>query len=297
MRYRHLSKTIGIELLDFDVTRACSREEQAELRALFCEHHLLLIRGQQPSEADQDRFTEYFGPLSLMADGRPAGYISNRDPSRHSDLMIVTGQKELLWHGDGTYGEHPGIGTSLLAIEAVPESTPTRFANAVRAAGELPPQLRARVEGCKTTHYRETYVEQTDKRMREEELLSDAPPDRYRGWDHPIVYQLPHSDRQVLFVNELATSHVIGMPREAGEELLQELFARIYAEDNTYTHHWQTNDLLIWDNIALQHCRPSDIGSAPRHLRRLSLDGWHTGDGVMDWFAAGTLRDMEQAQA
>jgi taurine dioxygenase len=297
MRYRPLSETIGIELLDFDVARPCSREEQAELRALFCERHLLLIRGQQPTEADQDRFTQYFGPLSLMLDGRTAGYISNRDPSRQADLLVVTGQKELLWHADGTQGEHPGIGTSLLAIEAVPESTPTLFANAVRAARELSPPLRARVEGRKAAHYRETYVEQTDKRMREEDLEADAPPDRYRACDHPILYQLPHSDKQALFVNELSTSHVIGMAREAGEQLLQELFARIYAEDNIYTHRWQTDDLLIWDNIALQHCRPSDIGSAPRHLRRLSLDGWNTGDGVMDWFAAGTLRDVEQAQA
>lgn len=295
MRYRQLAKTIGIQLLDFDVARNCSLDEQAELRALFCEHHLLLIRGQQPTESDQDRFTQYFGPLSLMLDGRTAGYISNRDPAMQSELLVVTGQKELLWHADGTQGEHPGIGTSLLAIEAAPESTPTKFANAVRAAHNLPPQLRARVKERKAAHYRETYVEQTDKRMREEELKTDAPPGRYRSCDHPIIYPLPHSRKLALFVNELSTSHIIGIPRHESEELLQELFALIYAEDNTYTHHWQTNDLLIWDNIALQHCRPSDIGSAPRHLRRLSLDGWNTGDSVMDWFAAGTLRDVTPA--
>ena len=295
MRYEQLSETIGIELLDFDVARACTLDEQAELRALFCEHHLLLIRGQQPTEADQDRFTRYFGPLSLMLDGRTAGYISNRDPATQSDLLVVTGQKELLWHADGTQGVHPGIGTSLLAIEAAPESTPTRFANAVRAARNLSPQMRVRIEDRKAAHYRETYIVQTDKRMREEELVTDAPPDRYQSCDHPIIYSLPHSGQQALFVNELSTSHIIGMPKQESEELLQQLFALIYAQDNTYTHHWQTNDLLIWDNIALQHCRPSDIGSAPRHLRRLSLDGWNTGDGVMDWFAAGTLRDVAPA--
>jgi hypothetical protein len=30
-------------------------------------------------------------------------------------------------------------------------------------------------------------------------------------------------------------------------------------------------------------------------LRRLSLDGWNTGDGVMDWYAGGTLRDRTAA--
>lgn len=292
MRYKPLSETVGIELQDFDVTRAASLEEQAELRALFCEHHLMLIRGQQPSEADQDRFTEYFGPLSLMHDGRPAGYISNLGQS--GEELVVTGQKELIWHADGTQGEHPGIGTSLLALIAEPGCASTMFTSAVRAARELPPELRARVEGRKAAHFRENYADRTDRRMRAKDVDPDAPAENYQCCDHDILYQLPHTDQKALFVNELSTSHVVGMADEEGEDLLQQLFARIYDDKHVFTHHWQPGDLLIWDNIALQHCRPS-LGDAPRRLRRLSLDGWNTGDGVMDWFAAGTLRDRAEA--
>jgi hypothetical protein len=39
-----------------------------------------------------------------------------------------------IWHADGTQGPHPGICTSFLAIEGVPESTPTQFLSAVSAA-------------------------------------------------------------------------------------------------------------------------------------------------------------------
>lgn len=293
MRYEPLSKTIGIQLVDFDVQSLADAEEQAELRRLFCEHHLLLIRGQRPTAVDQDRFTEYFGPLSLMNDGQPAGFISNRGEPASGEL-VVTGQKELLWHADGTQGEHPGIGTSLLAIEAAPGSAPTKFTSAVRAARDLPPALRTRVEGRKAAHYRENYADRTDRRMREEDVRSDAPADNYQSCDHDILYSLPHSNKIALFVNELSTSHVVGMAKDEGEDLLQQLFTHIYNEEHAYTHHWQPNDLLIWDNIALQHCRPN-LGTAPRHFRRLSLDGWNTGDGVLDWFAAGTLRDRAAA--
>jgi taurine dioxygenase len=79
------------------------------------------------------------------------------------------------------------------------------------------------------------------------------------------------------------TSHVVGLPPEESEALIQELFSRLYADDNIYSHSWQTNDLIIWDNLALQHCRPAPMGSTTRHLRRQSLDGWYTDEGVLDW--------------
>lgn len=294
MKVKKLSDALGVELLDFDITRPSTGDEQAQLRSVFCEHHLLLVRGQNATEADQDRFTEYFGPLSLMREGAPAGHISNKEEVKKQQ-MVVTGQNRLLWHADGTYGIHPGIGTCLLAIDASKDATPTMYVNAARALKQMPAALRRRLEGLKARHYRETYHEQTSKRMREEDLPKDAPPDRYPYFDHPIVYQLPHSDEQVLFVNELATSHVIGMPREEGEALIQQLFALLYAADGVYTHHWQPKDVVIWDNLALQHCRPNDLGTAARHLRRLSLDGWNTGHGIIDWFASGTVRSRTAA--
>ena len=84
-------------------------------------------------------------------------------------------------------------------------------------------------------------------------------------------------------MTELFTSHIVELPRDESEALLQELFSTLYADDNVYTHTWQNNDIIIWDNLALQHSRPVDMGSAPRHLRRQSLDGWYTDDGVLDW--------------
>jgi taurine dioxygenase len=293
MQYRKLGEVLGAEVLDFDAARPATSEQQQQLRDLFAEFHLLLIRGQDLHEADHDRITGYFGPLSLMRAGDPAGHISNKPDL---DGLVVTGQKELVWHADGTYGIHPGIGTSLLAIEVVPETAPTMFANAVRALEDLPADLRATIEGLTSVHYRDTYIELTDTRVREEDIR-DAEPGRFRSYRHPLVYPLPHTDKQVLWLNERATSHIVELPRDEGEELIQQLFAHIYAPENTYTHHWQNGDFVIWDNIALQHRRP-EFGAAIRHLRRLSLDGWNLGDGtVLDWPAAGTARDTEDLAA
>jgi taurine dioxygenase len=289
MRGNRVFGTLGIELTDFDITQPCSPEGQAELRRLFCEHHLILIRGQKLTDEDHDRFGEYFGPLSLPPIGTDAGYVTNKadQPGR-----LKTGTDTLLWHADGAYGPHPGIGTCLWAKEVTPGAVPTLFLNAVQALETLPRQLRARIEGLSAVHMRDTATIRTAQPFRDSAEQVNVEAGLVRTYRHPVIYRPPHIDKQVLYVNELMTSHIAELPRDEGDALLQELFEHLYASQNVYTHKWQSDDVIIWDNIALQHCRPKAMGTGSRHLRRLSLDGWITENGVMDWFATGLPRDL-----
>ena len=277
MRTEPVSAMLGVELVDFDLARPCSPDEQAELRQLFCEHHLLLVRGDGVTPEDQTRFVGYFGPVHRVASGAVETYISNR-----ADRALGTGTMRLLWHSDGTYGLRPGIATSLWAQEVSPDSSPTAFVNGVRTLDELPPALRARIEPLHAFHLRDTQAEPTG-RWREEDIPVDAAPGRFAHHVHPIVYPMPHNGQDTLLVNEFLTSHVVELPRDESEALLQELFAHLYADENVYTHWWQNDEVILWDNLALQHNRPVDMGSGVRHLRRQSLDGWYADDGVLDW--------------
>ena len=280
MRVEPLSEALGVRLLDFDVKAPCDPAQQSELRELFCRHHLLLVRGQDVNGDDQARFVGHFGPLHVRADGMQETYVSNVTAA--GTTTTRTGTAKLLWHQDGTYGLRPGIATSLWAQEVAEDSVPTLFANAVRSLERLPAALRARIEPLHALHLRDTVEERTDHRWREREIPADAR-DRFLRHEHPIVYSLPHTEQQTILVNQLLTSHIVELPGDEGEALIQELFARIYADENAYVHRWQTGDLIIWDNLALQHCRPAEMGSAVRRLRRQSLDGWHTEGGVLDW--------------
>ena len=298
MRAKPLSDALGAELLDFDITRPCSPEDQAELRRLFLEYHLLLVRDPDAGIEEHDRFTGYFGPLAAKLSNGDTGYVSNKVPGgtakKGGGPVAVTGTDNLLWHADGTYGPCPGIGTSLLAVDVAPEATPTLFANGVRALEQLPAELRDRIAPLKAVHMRDTVASNSSNPWRDHLMPKEAfdEPGRLRSHEHPLVYRGPHMDRDLIFVNFLMTSHIADLPREEGDALLDELYARIYADDNVYTHHWQRGDMLIWDNIALQHCRPSNMGNATRHLRRLSLDGWYGDDGLIEWFATSSPRDL-----
>jgi taurine dioxygenase len=281
MEVAPVSEALGAQLTDFDIKRSYGPAEQAELRQLLCEYHLLLVRAQELTAEDQSRFVGYFGPVHTRADGMKETFVTN--VTETGAPAARTGTARLIWHQDGTYGLRPGIATSLWAQEMTPNSVPTLFASAVRALERMPADLRARIEPLHALHLRDTQQERTDYRWLEQNIPVDAEPGRFLRHEHPIVYQMPHTDQKTLLVNELMTSHVVELPRDEGEALLQELFSLIYADDNVYTHHWQTNDVIIWDNLALEHRRPAEMGLPVRCLRRQSLDGWYTDDGLLDW--------------
>ena len=117
-----VSEALGVELRDFDLQRPCDLTEQAELRALFCEHHLLLVRGQDVTADDQSRFVGYFGPLHARADGMKETFVTN---VADDGAPPRTGTARLIWHQDGTYGLRPGIATSLWAQEVAADAVPT----------------------------------------------------------------------------------------------------------------------------------------------------------------------------
>jgi taurine dioxygenase len=275
-----LSDALGVELVDFDIRQPCGPDDQSALRRLFCEHHLLLVRGQSVSPEDQTRFVGFFGPVRDRGDDNAGAFVSNRG-GRPAGAGTGKRPGRLLWHSDGVYGPRPGIATSLLAQEVWPESVPTMFASGARAYAQLPVALRDRVDGLHALFLRDLLVERTDVRLREEDIPEDEP-ERFTKFVHPVVWLLPHADQRVLLINELATSHIIELPRDESEALLHDLFSRMYAGDNVYTHSWRNGDLIIWDNQALQHSRP-DMGDVPRHLRRQSLDGWYTDHGLLEW--------------
>jgi taurine dioxygenase len=288
-----LSDALGAELVDFDITAEHSLEDQAELRRLFKRYHLLLVRGQELTPEDHDRYVSSFGPLQRTRVGDMAGYVTNQDDRRS---LFGPELHRLLWHNDGAYGPRPGIGTSLWAVQVTPLAAPTMFANATEIVDRLPAGLRATCEDHRVLNVRDTQFDRTYERVPVKEILETDDPARYVTYEHPVLFQGPHLDRPSIIASEHMTSAMVGLPTEESDAFLQELYAYIYADDNIYAHHWRENDVVIWDNVALHHARPHEVGREPRHLRRQCLDGWYTDDGdVIEWDLTGVKIRMRQA--
>jgi TfdA family taurine catabolism dioxygenase TauD/penicillin-binding protein len=75
----------------------------------------------------------------------------------------------------------------------------------------------------------------------------------------------------ILGVWEQQTDALLPLEPEASTALIERLFAHLYRPEHVYAHDWEVDDLVIWDNHAVQHSR-SEVGAEkPRTLRRVSI--------------------------
>jgi taurine dioxygenase len=79
----------------------------------------------------------------------------------------------------------------------------------------------------------------------------------------------PVTGAAILYTSAMQTDSIVGLPEHESEDLLARCWDILYAPDNVYEHAWQIGDLLVWDNLALQHAR--DAVTGPRTLRRVPV--------------------------
>ena len=53
--------------------------------------------------------------------------------------------------------------------------------------------------------------------------------------------------------------------------VLEDVFAHLYDPAARLEHHWRNRDLVVWDNLAIQHARPNVVVEGPaRTLRKVA---------------------------
>jgi taurine dioxygenase len=265
-----ITDSLGVELKDLDMSQPFDPAEVAVLRDAFDQGGVVLVRDQELRDEDQDRFVQTLGELHTFRWGTTVEYLSNVLENNPS----LAGSRRLLFHNDGAYREDVAAGTCLYAQDVSPTSPPTAFANTVRAFENLPDDLKAKIEGLHAFNaFDPSEKDAEQKRVRLADYSADADRSQIQSAVHPIVITVPHTGKKALFVNEFNSSHIVefGEDSDEGEELLQTLFSILYAEDNTYTHHYDNNDLVLFNNKAVQHARTGQVDNNPRTLRRLVL--------------------------
>lgn len=253
--------TFGIEVTGRDLRTPLTGPEQAELRGLVDRHRLVLFRGQDITGDQQVGVLAALGPvLDESKDGSRFTHVSN------TLAEGVVGRGRLLFHSDLAFTPRPIDIISLYGIELPPDGAPTLFADAVAAAAALPGEVRARLEGRRGLHIFDLRDNLGDRRFRVADLPDTAP----RAM-HPVLVPHPRTGETTLFVSEMQTDHVEGLPPDESEELLAACCATLYRPENTYEHVWRPGDLVVWDNIALQHARGEVAAAGGRTLRRVPV--------------------------
>ncbi|MEO5842610.1 MAG: TauD/TfdA family dioxygenase [Acidimicrobiales bacterium] len=250
---RRLSSAFGVEAVGLDLYAPLTGDTRSTLRAAYRRGHLVLVRGDCVAMETQREFASLFGPVIDSA------YVSNARP----DGIIRNGA--LLFHSDLAFTPHPYLGLSLHAIELPASGSSTFFVDAVAAFRALPLVLRDRVQGLTATHAFDLQTQQGDSSAYREPVPAHA-----ERAIHPVVLVHPATGDGVLYVNEMQTERINELERAESDELIAALFAHLYSGEFTYEHRWQVGDLIVWDNVAVQHAR-RDPGGGTRTLQRVTL--------------------------
>ncbi|MEJ5977002.1 TauD/TfdA family dioxygenase [Novosphingobium sp. PS1R-30] len=267
METKMLGPGFAVEVTGIDPREATAGA--AELRALLDAYGLLVLRCPDLSADDHLAFVGLFGRI----------YDEARDKSGLSHVSNVFGSfptGRLLFHQDFAFTPNPHPVQSLYAEEVEGAVAPTLFVSNVLAYEKLSPAQREGWAGLTAVHARDATrrgnVDDEFVRIRLLDLPDGDDPIRYPRAHHAVLKRHPRTAAPLLFANEYYTSHILELPPEQGEPIIQEACALLYASEAIYAHEWHAGDLVVWDNIALQHARAQVRPETRRTLRRILVN-------------------------
>jgi taurine dioxygenase len=273
LQISRLSHALGAEVTGVDVgsldDATFSRIHQA-----FLEHHVLVFRGRRISREAHVAFSRRFGNLDLNAstvpERKPPGFpellmvVSRPKPNGEAATGRFSGQE---WHTDHSHRPAAAAASLLRAVEIPPLGGDTMFCNMYRAYESLSDGMKKMIEGLDGVHM-------------ESVMLDYSTPERYAesrrrnpSTAHPVVRVHPETGRKALYVNE-QVKIIVGLSADESRPLIQFLTQHAVRPQNVYRHHWQQDDLVMWDNRCLLHIALGDYDRTQvRHMERTTVNG------------------------
>jgi len=263
-----LSPDFGVRVIGVDLDQPLGAEAGEELQGLLKKHRLLLFRQGPLDDAQHLRLMSAMGRVIVEEPGGSSffAYVSTNP----KDYVGTTGR--LRWHSDGQFTTTGALQAISLYCMEMERREPTLFSDQVRAAKVLPADLRRRVKDLDVLQCLDLSSRIELYRCRLSKKGADVPDSQWPRHPHPILGPHPFTGEEMLNVSQMFSSHVVGFTDEESDQLFDQLEPHQYDPAHVYAHEWQVNDLVIWDNVALQHSR--DVLSAPsgRTLRRVSIN-------------------------
>jgi alpha-ketoglutarate-dependent taurine dioxygenase len=258
-----LSPRIGTELCATPA-ELLNGAHAAEIRSVLEERGVVLFRQVDLDDRQQVAFAKTLGDVLDIGVDNIYKVSLDKRVTKTAGYLLGT----FLWHIDGTTDEVPTRASVLSARALSGTGGETQWANTYAAYDDLPPEEKEAVEGLRVVHS----VETIERAARDDFTEADIASWRTRPVrSHPLVWV--HASGRKSLVLGATASHVEGMDRDAGRELLERLQAWATQPQFVYQHEWQVGDLVIWDNTGTMHRVIPYAADSGRLMHRTTLVG------------------------
>lgn len=271
-----LHPLFGAEVIGLDLREPLDNETFSKVLDAFNTYSVLLFRGQNISDEQHVAFSRRFGELEKtgFAIAAPNPYIyrlANVDDE--GNVLEADAVKRTFlevnsrWHTDSSFRDIPALG-SILSGKEVPEGEgDTSFAS-MRVAYEAMSEGRKKsLEGMRAIHnyaYSISLFGEVGVTREEKEAVPPV--------EHPVVRTHAPTGKKSLYVSGHIES-IVGMPAEEGRTLVKELINWCTRPEYVYTHRWQQNDLIMWDNRCVLHRSAAIPLNRKRIMHRTTIAG------------------------
>jgi taurine dioxygenase len=267
----------GAHITGLDLSKPLPTNTLQGIRDAWLEHHVLAFPDQRLDDEDLVGVTQALGDVGDDPFFVP---ISKKTPvvalTRRADEQAPVFAEN--WHTDWSFKKYPPIGTCLYSLVVPPVGGNTGFANQQMALAQMPDGLRNRLEGKVALHSaaaaygpQGTYGEKDQGNDRSMKILFSEQANKSEP--HPIVVKHPESGNDTLFGTVGYIHTIVGLEEDQSRQLIMDLFHWQTREEFQYTHVWEPNTLVVWDNRSVLHRAYGGYDGYARELHRLTIAG------------------------
>ena len=270
MLVKKLHDNFGISIENIDIN-SLNANEKKEIVDLFEEHSLVIIKKQVINEQEQINFTKLFGELELTKPGT-LGTNSNLVILTNIDEtgnVVDTDHKQSKndranqqWHSDSSFKIIPAHASILSGKQVPTEGGNTEFVSMRVVYENLKKDIKEKVLNLEAVHHFAHSRSKIDIKMVSQTEFEKFPP-----VVQPMVKTNPKNKKRALYFGS-HTAYIKDLPEKESEKLLTYLKEFSSQEKFIYSHIWEENDLLIWDNRSILHRGTNYNPKEPRYLVR-----------------------------
>jgi len=267
----------GATVSGLDLATSLDAAAIQAVRAAWLEHHVLAFPDQILTDVDLERIVLSFGEFGSEP------YFGTIEGSEHVvALTRKADEKAPLfaenWHSDWSFMVEPPIGTCLYSLVIPPVGGDTGFTNQQKALAEMPAGLRARIEGRTALHSAGAAYAPDGMYGAKDQAAGRSMAIRYSEdarevHGHPFILRHPESGRETLLGCLGYINGVEGMVDDEALQLIVELHQWQTREEFQYTHKWQEQMFVIWDNRSVLHRAYGGYDGYDRKLHRITVAG------------------------
>ncbi len=273
MIIKKLHDNFGISIEKIDVNYL-STIEKKEIIDLFEEHSLIVIKKQKINEQEQVNFTKIFGELEITKPGT-LGTNSNlvilTNIDENGDIVDTSHKQSKndranqQWHSDSSFKIRPAHASILSGKQVPKEGGNTEFVSMRVVYKNLQKDIQEKVLNLEAVHHFAYSRSKIDIKM-----VSQIEYEKFPPVVQPMVKTNPKNNKRALYFGS-HTAYIKDIPEKESTKLLTYLKKFSSQKKFIYSHTWEENDLLIWDNRSILHRGTDYNPKEPRYLIRTTV--------------------------